>query len=309
MRSFFMNFTITILGCGAATPTLRRNPTSQILNIHDKLFLVDCAEGTQLQLRKYKIKFQKVNHIFISHLHGDHYLGLIGLMSSMHLLGRTKELHIHGPKPLENLIQLNLEVSDTWLNYKWTFHQTNPKAKELIVEDNTLEVYSIPLKHRIDCTGFVFKEKPRKPKVSKETIAEYSLSISNIRDLKNNLDVILDSGEILKASDATIESQTPRTYAFCSDTAFFPSIVEHIGHADLLYHEATFTEEHAERAKATFHSTASQAATIAAMAEVKKLVIGHYSSRYTDLSDFIKETEQIFSNVVLASDGLILEIQ
>jgi len=303
-----MNFNITILGCGAATPTLRRNPTSQVVSVHDKLFLVDCAEGTQLQLRRHKVKFQKINHVFISHLHGDHYLGLVGLISSMHLLGRTKDLHIHGPTGLERLIQLNLELSDTFLNFKWIFHPTNPKEKELLFEDNTLEVYSIPLKHRIDCTGFIFIEKPRKPKVSKEMIEEYNLSIIQIRDLKNLVDVKLENGEILSAEKATIASRTPRMYAFCSDTAYLPGLVEHIENANLLYHESTFTEEHAARAKATFHSTASQAATIASLANVKQLILGHYSSRYTSLSDFLEQAQPIFSNVILAQDGMVVEI-
>lgn len=303
-----MKFDLTILGCGAATPTLKRNPTAQLLNVHDKLFLIDCAEGTQLQLRRYKIKFQKINQIFISHLHGDHYLGLIGLMSSMHLLGRKKKLQIFGPPGLDQLIQQNLQLSDTWLNYEWDFKATSDSEKELLLEDNTLRIYSFPLKHRIHCAGFLFEEKHRKPKVKKEYINRYELGIVQIKDLKNSEDVELENGDILKAEDATIPAIPPRSYAYCSDTAFYPKLAEFLESPDLIYHEATFLEEHATRAKETFHSTAGQAAQIAAMLGAKKLLLGHYSSRYTDLGPFIEEASEHFKYVALANDGLLIQI-
>lgn len=304
MRSFFMKFEVCILGCGAATPTLRRNPTAQVINVHDKLFLVDCAEGTQLQLRRFKVKFQRIHHIFISHLHGDHYLGLIGLLSSMHLLGRKKDIHIYGPAPLEDLIHQNLKVSDTYLNFQIFFHSTNPNGKEKIYADKTLEVFSFPLKHRIACTGFLFTELKRKPKVRKEVIEQYKLGVAAIRMLKNREDLILESGEVLSYSDATIENPSPRSYAFCSDTAYLPSLKETIGPVELLYHESTFLNQHEKRAKETFHSTAEQAGQIAKELNAQKLILGHFSSRYVKLDEFLEEAKAHFQNTHIAEDGI-----
>lgn len=303
-----MNFQLTILGCGAATPTLRRNPSAQLLVIHEKYFLVDCAEATQIQLRRFQVKFQKINHIFISHLHGDHYLGLVGLISSMHLLGRKKELHIYGPAQLEDLIKLNLSVSDTYLNFNWQFHPTNPDEKQLLFEDNTLEVHSFPLKHRIACTGFLFAEKPRKPKMRKELIAELDLDIQSVKALKAGQSVQLKNGEWLSPEQATEPQPLPRKFAYASDTAYMESLIETVNQVDLLYHEATFLETHLKRAKETFHSTASQAAGIAAKAGVRQLVIGHYSARYQDINDFLKEATAVFPNTLLAHDGMTIEI-
>lgn len=303
-----MKFDLTILGCGAATPTLRRNPTSQLVNVHDKLFLIDCAEGTQIQLRKYKVKFQRIHHIFISHLHGDHYLGLVGLISSMHLLGRVKVLHVYSPPGLKELVTLNLRLSDTRLNFEVVFHETNNKEMELLYEDNTLSVHSFPLKHRIHTTGFLFTEKVRKPKIKKEYIEEYQLTINQIRSLKNEEDVQLDNGELIPYQHATVQQSAPKNYAFCSDTIYLPELRGILPDVNLLYHESTFLEEHKTRAKETFHSTASQAAMIASQLNAKQLILGHYSSRYTDLSKFLKEAQNHFKNVTLAEDGLMVAV-
>ena len=303
-----MKFEVTILGCGAATPTLKRNPTSQLINIHDKYMLLDCSEGTQLQLRKQKFKFQRINHIFISHLHGDHYLGLPGLVSSMHLLGRAKELHIYCPAPLQELLELNLKHSDTFLNFKIIYHHNDFKAPQMVFEDKGIEVWSFPLKHRIPCTGFKFLEKPKRRRLSKEMIIAKELSVPEIVALKNGEDVVREDKSTISAATTTLEPSPSRMYAYCSDTAYLEKIVPIIEGATLLYHEATFLESHAERAKKTFHSTAKQAAKIAKMANAKKLVLGHYSSRYRDISDFKTEAVEVFENVYLAHDGITFEL-
>lgn len=303
-----MKFEVTILGCGAATPTLKRNPTSQLLNIHDKYMLMDCSEGTQLQLRKHKFKFQRINHIFISHLHGDHYLGLPGLVSSMHLLGRTKELHIYCPEPLKELLDINLKHSETYLNFELIYHFSDFKKPQLILEDKNLEVWSFPLKHRIPCTGYKFLEKPKRRRIMKEMIIAKELSVAEIVALKNGEDVTREDGKVITSAATTLEPYPCRMYAFCSDTAYYEKVIPVIEGATLLYHEATFLESHKDRAKTTFHSTAKQAATIAKKAGVEKLVLGHYSSRYRDIVDFKTEATEIFSKVYLAHDGVTFEL-
>ena len=299
-----MKFELTILGCGAATPTLRRNPTSQLLNMHDKFYLVDCAEGTQLQLRKLKFKFQRINHIFISHLHGDHYLGLPGLISSMNLLGRTKELHLYGPPELKELIELNLKYSDTFLNFDLHIHPIQYDETKMIWENQALEIYSFPLKHRIKCAGFLFREKPKKLRIIREKILSQELGVSEIVALKRGEKVVREDGVELDPADYTLPPYPSRSYAYCSDTAYYERIIETIKDVDLLYHEATFLNQHKQRAKETFHSTAEQAAQIAKQANVGQLVLGHYSSRYKDIEKFRKEANAQFQNVTLAYDGL-----
>lgn len=303
-----MKFEVNILGCGAATPTLKRNPTAQLVNIHDKFFLVDCGEGTQIALRKNKLKFQRINHIFISHLHGDHYLGLVGLISSMHLLGRTIKLTVFGPPGVKEILDVNLRLSQTYLNFPLVIQELQPVGKELIFEDKTLEVYTFPLKHRIPCNGFEFVEKPRKPKIEKRTIEKYSLSVKEIVALKNEEDVERDDG-VLRSVDLTNPPPKPRKYAYCSDTRYWEPVIDFVKGVDLLYHESTFLNDKKDRAKETFHTTAEQAATIAREAQVRKLVLGHFSSRYRSLEEFLTESKSIFPNTILASDGLNIEIQ
>ncbi|NNE56221.1 MAG: ribonuclease Z [Flavobacteriales bacterium] len=299
-----MTFEVNILGCGAATPTLKRNPTSQLLNVHDKYYLIDCGEGTQLQLRRFKFKFQRINHIFISHLHGDHYLGLLGLISSMHLLGRTKELHLYCPPELKDIVEVNMKHSETFLNFEVVYHPIDYKVPQLILEDNTMEVHSFPLKHRIKCAGFLFVEKPKRRRIIKEKIEEYNLVVPEIVRLKKGQNIERLDGKVITFEDATLPPYPVRSYAYCSDTAYYEKVLETIQGVDLLYHEATFLEEHAKRAKETFHSTAIQAATIAQKAEAKKLVLGHFSSRYRELNQFTAEAKTIFPKVELARDGM-----
>ena len=303
-----MKFEITILGCGSATPTLVRNPTSQVVNIMERYMMIDCAEGTQLQLRKYQVAFQKIDHIFISHLHGDHYLGLVGLVSSFHLFGRNKTLHIYGPADLEQIIFDQLKASKTFLCYEIAFHSLASNSSELIFEDSILEVHTIPLKHRIYCNGFLFKEKKKERRLSKELITKYNIPVEMMPKLKKGEDPIGTGWGDLKNQDLTLPAHKSRSYAFCSDTSYSESIVPLIQNVDVLYHESTFLNDMKDRAKSTFHSTAKQAASIAKMANVSLLLLGHYSARYTASSEFEKEAKEVFTNVKGVKDGDVISI-
>lgn len=298
-----MTFEITILGCGAAVPTGKHNPTAQVVNLHDKLFLIDCGEGTQMQLRKFKIRFQRINQVFISHLHGDHYLGLMGFISSMHLLGRKTTLTIYGPSDLKMIVEIQLKASQTFLDYKIEFVITSDKEKTMIFEDKSLQVYSFPLKHRIESCGFLFEEKARKPKILKKFVTQYNLEPGQIIQLKRGNKVLMENGIEIDPEEVCTAADAPRSYAFCSDTAPSEKVINAIQNVTALYHEATFLEEEKARAKSTFHSTASQAAGVATKANVGLLILGHFSSRYTDDTQFAIEARAIFPNVQLADEG------
>ncbi|MES2139810.1 MAG: ribonuclease Z [Bacteroidota bacterium] len=297
------NFELTILGCSSATPTSTRNPTAQLLNIAERFFLIDCGEATQIQLRKFKLKFQRINHIFISHLHGDHYLGLIGLLSSMHLLGRTVELHLYCPPELEEIIEVQFKHSQTYLRFKIIYHHHKFIANDLIFEDNKVEVRTILLNHRIPCCGFLFIEKPLLANISKEVLQKYHIPVEQILAIKGGADFITTEGELIPNSKLVSNKLKPRSYAYCSDTCYDERIIEVIKGVDLLYHEATFLNDMLPRAKETFHSTALQAATIAQKAEVHQLMIGHYSARYRDLQPLLDEAQTVFSNTILSIEG------
>jgi ribonuclease Z len=297
------NFELTILGCSSATPTSNRNPTAQLLNIAERFFLIDCGEATQIQLRKYKIKFQRINHIFISHLHGDHYLGLVGLLSSMHLLGRTNDLYIYAPEGLQEIIEVQLKLSQSYLNFSIVYHSHIFENNRLIFEDEKVEVRSIVLNHRIPCCGFVFSEKPLLANISKEVIKKYKLQVEEILALKKGADLELIDKTIVPNNLLVTKKLTPRKYAYCSDTSYDERLIPYIAKADLLYHEATFMNAMQARAKETFHSTSSEAATIAAKSGVQKLMIGHYSARYRDLEPLLAEAQAVFPNTVLAIEG------
>lgn len=302
------SFELLILGSSAATPTAKRNPTSQLLNIAERFFLIDCGEGTQMQLRRYKARFQSVNHIFISHLHGDHFLGLPGFIASMHLLGRQNELTIYGPKELEELIAIIHKFSETQLNYPIKFVHTQTANKQLLFEDEKVEVYSVPLKHRIATTGFLFKEKPLPRNIDKYKLEKYNVSFAEIHKLKKGLDAVDNDGNVIKNEQLTIEGPKPRSYAFCSDTKYFEELAKNIEEVDLLYHESTFLESKTDRAAQTFHSTASQAAQMAVLARAGKLLLGHFSARYDNLDLFLEEARPIFSNTELAREGSIFSL-
>jgi ribonuclease Z len=302
------NFSVLVLGSASASPTLTRNPTAQLINVNEQYYLVDCGEGTQLQLRKYKIKFQRIHHIFISHLHGDHYLGLIGLIQTFHLLGRTNELNIYGPENLKEIIDLHLKHSQSTLRYPIVFHATNPKQSEIIFENNKLAISTIILKHRIPCTGFMFKEKPKPRKINTAAVNAFEIPKYALKNIKHGEDFTKENGEIIPNAKLTGDSPPSFSYAFCSDTKYNEDILPIINGVDLLYHEATFTEEHKDRAKSTCHSTAKEAATIALKAKAKCLIIGHFSNRYVKLDVLLDEAKSIFPLTELAKDGCEFEV-
>ena len=301
-------FDLLILGSSSASPTSERNPSAQLLNISERYFLIDCGEATQIQLRRFKAKFQAIDHIFISHLHGDHFFGLPGLLSSMHLLGRKQEITIYCPNELKEVMDLLNKVSDTRFNYKINWVFTNNDGLNLLFEDDKVEVYSFPLKHRIFCTGFLFKEKPLPRKVDKYKLDKFRISTADIMLLKNGFDVVNKDGETIKIETVTFSARNPKSYAYCSDTTYFLKVVDFIKEVDLLYHECTFLNDKKERAAQTFHSTAEQAAEIAKTANVKQLLLGHFSARYGDLDQFIAEAKLVFDNCLLATDGKRISI-
>ncbi len=304
-----MTFKVTILGSNSAIPTIRRNPTAQLVNHNERFFLVDCAEGTQLQLRKYKIKLQRINHIFISHLHGDHFFGLVGLISSMHLLGRKKELHIYGPARLKDILDIQLEASETTLAYPLIFHPLAPESRAVIYEDEKLTVSTIPLKHSIPTCGFLFKEKKGKRRIIKEMAQSLDIPVNDYPKIKNGEDFTDGTGKVYKNEEITGEPYPVRSYAYCSDTAYYEPVVPVIKDADLLYHETTFMQDMADVASAKLHSTTIEAASIAKLANVKKLIIGHFSNRYDNPMDLVIEARKVFSNTFLADDGKVFEIE
>lgn len=303
-----MTFTVTILGSNSAIPTLKRNPSSQVVNHNEHFFLVDCAEGTQLQLRRNHIKLQRINHIFISHLHGDHFFGLIGLISSMHLLGRARELHVYGPQQLEEIIYIQLRASETELVFPLLFHPVNPETPEIIYENNSLSISTIPLNHRIPTCGFLFAEKPGKRRIRKQVMIDKRIPVARIAEIKEGSDFIDEEGIILKNKDITDDPFTPRAYAYCSDTAYFEAMIPLIKNVDLLYHEATFLNDKAGVAAEKFHSTALEAAMIAKKANAGKLIIGHFSNRYESVGELVAEAKTEFPNVEAAIDGKVISI-
>ncbi len=298
---------ITILGCYAATPRTITNPTSQVLEIRNNMFLIDCAEGTQVQLRKNKIKFSKINHIFISHLHGDHVYGLIGLVSTFMLLKRVNDLHIYGPKGIKEIITLQLRLSNSWTTYGLFFHELEATESEIIYEDDKVMVTTIPLKHRIYTNGFLFQEKVGDRKLNLDAVQNYEIETCYYQKIKNGNDIKLDDGRIIENEKLTFDPIPAKSYAFCSDTVFNETIVPQITNVDVLYHESTFLQSEEALAIQTMHSTAKQAATIALKANVKNLILGHYSTRYESIEMFKIEAQTIFSDVLLANDGVTFE--
>lgn len=303
-----MTFEVTILGSSSATPIYTRHPTAQVLNIRERFFLIDCGEGTQSQLVRYKIRFSRISHIFISHLHGDHYLGLMGLLSTMHLQGRSTELHLFGQPDLMDIIEMQLRLSQTVLRYNLIFHPIRQYASSVILDDEDVIVRTILLNHRIPCTGFLFKEKPKPRKLIINQLQKHHIPFAYYNKLKEGEDFIDDDGKIIPNSELTVSSTPPRSYAFCSDTIYDENIVEEVKGCDLLYHESTFLEDMADRASATYHSTARQAATIAQKADVKKLIIGHFSARYKTIDEFLPEAQSIFENTELAIEGRTFKV-
>ena len=301
-------FELHILGCGSALPTTRHFATSQVVNLRDKLFMIDCGEGAQMQLRKSRLKFSRLNHIFISHLHGDHCFGLMGLISTFGLLGRTAELHIHSPKGLEELLTPMLNFFCHTLAYKVIFHEFDTRQTSVVYEDRSMTVTTIPLQHRIPCCGFLFAEKARPNHIIRDMVDFYKVPVYELNRIKNGSDYVTPEGEVIANTLLTRPSAPPRKYAYCSDTIFRPEIVEQLSGVDLLFHEATFAESELARAKETYHTTAAQAARIALEAGVRQLVIGHFSARYEDESILLKEASAVFPNTILAKENLCISL-
>lgn len=298
-----MTFQLKILGSNSAAPAHNRNQTAQLLNINQQCFLIDCGEGSQLQLANYKIKFNKINHIFISHLHGDHFFGLMGLVSTMHLFGRSKDLRLYGPPGLAEIITTQLRHSESRLNFRIDFRELDSAGPEMIYENDALTVETIPLTHGIRCNGFLFREKPKPRKINKPALPP-DFPVRYMARLKKGLHIYDDKGQIIyRNEELTLPPNKSYAYAYCSDTMYNEDIVPQIANVDLLYHESTFTNEHAQRANETFHSTAEQAAIIAKKANVGMLILGHYSVRYKDLQPLLDEAQQIFPNSTLAREG------
>lgn len=295
------------LGCYAATPRTMTNPTSQVLEIKNHMFLIDCAEGTQVQLRKNKIKFSRINHIFISHLHGDHFFGLPGLISTFRLLGREKEMHIYGPKGIKEAITLLLKLGDSWTNYHLYFHELTSKESELVFENEKITVHTIPLNHRIYTNGFLFREKLGDRKLNIKAVEKLKIDKSQYQNIKNGKDIVLDNGNIIPNTELTFDPPKPKSYAYCSDTAYKPNIIPQIKNVDVLYHESTFLDSEKHLAAKTKHATATEAASIAKEAGVGQLLLGHYSTRYKSIDLFKEEALEVFPNVELADDGKMFE--
>lgn len=295
------DFQLTILGNGSAVPTACQNPSSQYLRYNNCRFLIDCGEGTQMQMIRYKKSIRKLSHIFISHLHGDHYFGLVGLLSTLHLYGRKQPLHLFAPAALNELLDLQFNLSDTHLVFELVFHSLPESG--LIYEDKNLRVETFPLNHRIETHGFVFREKTRERKLSKDFVEAYHPGIEQMHQIKAGADFITGQGQVIKNRDITIDPLPARSYAYCSDTAYDESIIPHIQGVDLLYHEATFDDDMVAMAQEKFHSTARQAAQIAKKAGVKKLLLGHYSARFKDPSSLLVQAREVFENSFLSREG------
>lgn len=299
-----MSFSVYILGSNSAAPAHGRHHTSQILQIQDQQFMIDCGEGAQMQMKRYGLRKNRLNHIFISHLHGDHYLGLVGLLFTMHLNGRKNDLYLYGPEGLAEIVTIALKYGNTKLSYLIHFKELRSNEPELILDNKKLTVHTIPLQHRVTCNGFLFREKPKPRKLIKEKIEEQRFSIVQINQLKSGADITDELGNIIiKNVDYTLPSKRSRSYAYCSDTKYDENLISMISEVDLLYHEGTFLHDMLERAEETFHTTVKQAATIAKKANVGQLIIGHFSNRYKDLQPLLNEARPIFENSELAEEG------
>ncbi|MEX1192921.1 MAG: ribonuclease Z [Brumimicrobium sp.] len=298
-----MSFDVTILGTGSAVPTLRRGTTSQFINCQQRHILIDCGEGTQLQMRRFKVKFQQIDIILISHLHGDHVFGLAGLLSTMSLLGRDQPLKIFGPTGIKKMLETQFAVAGLKQLFPIEIEELEENTSTLLFEDKCIEIYTFPLKHRIQTQGYKIQEKPGKRRLLKEEFDRTGISVAYISKLLSGEDVIDNEGRALKSEEVTIPPKPAKSYAFCSDTAFHLPIVNEINGVDVLYHEATFLDKEADRATSTYHSTAKQAATIALKANVERLILGHFSARYKTAKNHVTEAKTIFENTFTPKDG------
>ena len=300
-------FKIHILGCGSATPTLHHFPSSQIVEVRGKLFMIDCAEGTQLQLRKLRVPFTKIQAIFISHIHGDHCFGLIGMISTFGLLGRTAPLHVYAPKALEKMLEMQIQMFCNDLGYEVVFHAVDTKENKVIYDDRSLTVETVPLCHRVPCAGYIFREKPTLPHIRRDMIDFYQIPLSQINNIKAGADWTTPEGTVIENSRLVTPAEPPRSYAYCSDTAYLPNLHEMLKGVTTLYHEATYAEDMMDNAIKYCHSTARQAAMVAKAAGVSRLLLGHYSSRYTNEEILLNEAQEIFSNSFLTNELQVID--
>lgn len=294
-------FAVTILGNNSALPAYDRHPTAQVVTLNDQLFLIDCGEGTQMQMARYKIRRSKINHIFISHLHGDHYFGLIGLLTSMGLLGRDNPLHLYAPAPLEKIITLQLEAASTTLPFTLHFHAVTRPGQ--ILDNPKFSVEAFATQHRIPCFGYIIREKRNPRRIHKEKVVAYNIPAAFYDQLKQGADYVTKDGTVIQNELVTLPNLAPRSYAFCADTIYDEQIAETVRGVNLLYHETTYLADQAERAASRFHTTTAQAAAIASKAGAEKLLIGHFSSKYETLDAFLAETKQFFPQTQLATEG------
>ena len=302
-------FRVHILGCGSALPTTRHLPSMQVVDCRGKLFMIDCGEGAQLQLRRSELSFNKLGHIFISHLHGDHCFGLIGLISTFGLLGRTATLHVYAPAQLEPMLQAQLDMFFNYdIGYKVEFHPIDTTKQQVIYEDRSVSVESIPLDHRMPCAGFLFREKPLQPHIRREMIDMYGIPVSQINNIKNGADYITPDGTVVPNHKLVTPSDAPRAYAYVSDTCYLPQLAQELKGVNLMYHEATYASDNEAMAAKYFHSTARQAATVALEAQVGQLLLGHYSSRYDNENVLLNEAREVFANTKLSCEMDVIDV-
>jgi len=301
-------FRVHILGCGSALPTLKHNASSQVVEIREKLFMIDCGEGTQMQLRKSRIRFTKISCVFISHLHGDHCFGLIGMISTFGMLGRTATLRVYGPKELGSVLDSQIKTFCQGLEFQVEFHAVDTTKKAVIYEDRSLTVESIPLRHRMPTCGFLFREKPTLPHIKRDMIDFYHVPVSQINNIKLGASWTTPDGDVVDNSRFVEPADPPRSYAYCSDTKYIPELHNLIDGVDTLYHESTYASDNADRARKYHHSTAQDAASVARDAHVGKLLLGHYSARYNDESVILREAQEIFPNSFLTNEGMVFDV-
>lgn len=301
-------FKIHILGCGSALPTLKHNASSQLIEMRGKCFMVDCGEGAQMQFRRSHIHFSKLNAIFISHMHGDHCFGLMGLLSTLGMLGRTSKLRIYAPKEYAILFRQQVEFFMQTMEYEMEMIPVDTEKQQIIYEDHSLTVETVPLQHRVPCCGFIFREKPTLPHIRRDMIDYYGIPVSQINNIKNGADWTNEDGDMIPNARLVQPADPPRSYAYCSDTRFVPGLKEKVKGVTVLYHESTYTSDQEDRAKIYYHSTARQAATIAAGAGVGTLLLGHYSARYNDEQVLLQEAKAVFENSILTQEGMVFNV-
>lgn len=301
-------FRIHILGCGSALPTLKHFASSQVVEIRGKFFMIDCGEGTQIQLRRSHLRFTKISAVFISHLHGDHCFGLIGMISTFGMLGRTAPLHVYADEALEPMLQMQLDMFCRGREFEVVFHAIDTTVSRVIYEDKSVSVETIPLDHRIACCGFLFREKPTLPHILRDMIDYYRIPVSQINNIKLGADWVTPEGDMIANCRLVTAAMPPRSYAYCSDTRYLPGLHELVHNVSLLYHESTYTNDHADRARMYYHSTAAEAAAVARDAHAGRLLLGHYSARYDNENEILREAQQLFPESLLAKEGLIVDI-